>query len=120
MDESAKRIFAEPAKIGAPVGNQNAAKDKENKSTNYTLVSTQYGRASQNCVHRHTQRKLDRLSKDRPDLLERVCSGELSVNRAAIEAGIVKQQSSLDTAKKCFLKLNEVERNEFLSWVSEV
>ena len=86
VEESAKRIFAQEAKRGAPSGNQNAAKDKENNCTNYA-VDSQSERARKNKVHRNTQVKLDALAAKRPDLLEKVCSGEIKVNRAAIEAG---------------------------------
>ena len=79
-------------KRGPPVGNQNASKDKENNCRNPSIES-QSVRAESNGVHRDTQRKLDRLAKDRPDLLERVCSGELKVNTAAKLAGIVKDKS---------------------------
>ena len=111
VEESAKRIFAEPAKQGGD------RKSDEYKSKCNLHNDNQSDRAKENNVSRRTQIKLDRLAKDRPDLLERVCSGELKVNTAAKLAGIVKQQSNLDVAKKSFMKLNEVERAEFLSWV---
>lgn len=117
VEESAKRIFAQEAKRGAPAGNQNAAKDKQNKQES-CRIDSQSIRAESNGVSDRTQRKLDRLAKDRPDLLEKVCAGELKVNTAAKLAGIVKQQSTLDATKKCFLKLNEAERQQFLSWVN--
>ena len=50
--------------------------------------ASQSERAKSNGVSHYTQRKLDRLAKDRPDLLERVKSKELSVQAAAIEADI--------------------------------
>ena len=53
--------------------------------------STQKARAKENGVHRKTQEKLDRLAKERPDLLAMVRFNQMSVNKAAIEAGIVKQ-----------------------------
>ncbi len=58
-----------------------------------------------------------------PMVFERLERGEFrSVRAAAIDVGVVKDKtkSQLDTAKSVWLKLNDEERNEFLSWVSEV
>ena len=85
-------------KRGAPVGNQNAAKDKENNCRNPS-IEYQSVRAESNGVHRDTQRKLDRLAKDRPDLLAMVRFNQMSVNKAAIEAGIVKQPTRIINPK---------------------
>src|SRR5262249_12415683 len=52
--------------------------------------SEQAERARQRGVSGHTQHKLDRTAKLRPDLLEQVQRGELSVHAAALAAGIVK------------------------------
>ena len=87
VEESAKKIFAEPAKQGGD------RKSEEYKSKDNLSTDTQKARAKENGVHRKTQEKLDRLAKDRPDLLERVCAGELKVNTAAKLAGIVKDKS---------------------------
>lgn len=78
---------------------------------------SQPDRAEQNSVSRRTQIKLDRLAADRPDLLERVQSGELKVHTAAKLAGIVKQVSQVEIAQRAFIKMSDEERNEFLSWV---
>jgi hypothetical protein len=56
-----------------------------------TLPSqTQRARAEAAGISVRTQRKLDRLARDRPDLLAEVRAGRLSAHRAALEAGIVK------------------------------
>jgi len=109
--EAWKRLEAKETKQGQRI---------DITSTNCRSEVSQSSRADSNGVGIVTQRKLDRLARDRPDLLELVKANEMSIHAAAKAAGIVKQQSTLDTAKKCFLKLNEVERNEFLSWISEV
>lgn len=112
-DDAARRtIVAQPAKQGGD------RKSEDYKSNHNLCFDSQVSRAASNGVHKNTQLKLDRLAKDRPDLLEKVCSGQLSVNRAAIQAGIVKQLSNLDLIKKQWLRLSESERGEFLSWMS--
>ena len=52
---------------------------------------SQAARAGKAGVSRYTQQKLDRLARDRPDLLAEVRAGRLSAHRAALEAGIVKE-----------------------------
>jgi hypothetical protein len=49
--------------------------------------SDQSDRAARNGVSRRTQIKLDRLARERPDLLQRVKAGELRCHRACIQAG---------------------------------
>ena len=86
-------------KRGNPTGsNQHQIKEELHNLCN----STQSDRAKKNRVHRNTQIKLDRLAKDRPDLLQRVKDKELSVQAAAIEAGIVKQPTRLEKAIKAY------------------
>jgi len=88
-------------------------------STNCGSISSQSTRAESNGVHPNTQRKLDRLGKDRPDLLQRVRDGELSVHRAAVEAGIVKPPQTLEQAKRLWLKMGQEERFAFWRWAHE-
>ena len=61
---------------------------------------------------------LNRLRREAPELFERVVAGKLSANAAAIEAGFRKKQTPIEIIKFNWKKLNEIERNEFLSWVS--
>ena len=77
------------------------AKETKQGNNQHRKISdaTQLGRADSNGISDRTQRKLDRLAKERPDLLERVKAGELKINRAAIEAGIVKSPTKLDKAQ---------------------
>ena len=63
-------------------------KSEEYKSTGNLPVDNQSARAESNGISDRTQRKLDRLAKDRPDLLQRVKDKELSIQAAAIEADI--------------------------------
>lgn len=57
----------------------------------------QKSRAKRSGVSPTTQKLLDRLARERPDLLDRIRSGEVSVNKAAIEAGI--KESAAETMK---------------------
>jgi hypothetical protein len=49
-------------------------------------------RAAKSGISVRTQRKLDRLARERPDLLAEVKAGRLSAHKAALEAKIVKQR----------------------------
>lgn len=62
-------------------------------------------RAKENGVSKRTQEELDRLVRDRPDLLERVQQGEVSAHRAAVEAGIIRIPTALEVAQKAVAKL---------------
>jgi len=64
---------------GAPLGNNNAAKEREIKGSNTTIVSK-----------RGATYTLARLRRDRPDLAQRVTAGELTAHAAAILAGFRK------------------------------
>ena len=106
-------------RIEREAGKRLEAKETKQGNNQHRKISdaTQSARADSNGVSQYTQRKLDRRAKDRPDLLQRVKTKELSVQAAAIEAGIVIVPSVLEQAKRAFLKLSDLDRNEFLSWV---
>lgn len=55
--------------------------------------------AESNGISSRTQRKLDRLARDRPDLLERVQHGEQSAHRATVEAGIIRVPMALEVTE---------------------
>jgi hypothetical protein len=55
--------------------------------------SSQAKRAATAGISRDTQRKLDRLARERPDLLAEVKAGRLSAHAAAVEAEIVKRRT---------------------------
>ena len=93
--EAGKRIEAIETKQG---------KRTDITSENCRSVSSQSARAESNGISDRTQRKLDRLAKDRPDLLQRVKDKELSVQKAAIEAGIVNVPTRLEKALKPILR----------------
>ena len=114
--DTARHVYEASAEVkrGAPVGNQNAAKDKENKPEICRIESAQSARAESNGISDRTQRKLDRLAKDRPDLLERVQAGGLSVHRAAMDAGFVKPESGLTALNRAWEKASADERVAFM------
>jgi hypothetical protein len=98
------------AVAGAPEGNKNAIKDRiaaaktepltcvgtENKPNN---VRIDYGN--------DTSYTLRRLARDNPEMLDRIESGELSVNAAAIAAGIRKKATSAEVCVKAFYKTED-------------
>ncbi len=57
--------------------------------------SNQSARASTNNIGERTQRKIDRLARDFPEHHDRVRRGELSVNAAALAAGIVQPTTTI-------------------------
>jgi len=61
---------------------------------------------------------LRRLKRDRPDLLKRVVSGELSANAAAVEAGFRKRPSALEQMQRLWLRLSPAERRAHRVWIS--
>ena len=60
---------------------------------------------------------LKRLKRDRPDLLKRVVSGELSANAAAVEAGFRKRPSALDRLVAAWAQATAKQRRAFLTKV---
>ncbi len=73
---------------GAATG-QVLASGKVNQWPGNLPDQTQRARARAAGISVRTQRKLDRLARDRPDLLAEVKAGRMSAHRAALEAGIV-------------------------------
>ena len=67
-------------------------KDEDEEIGNLPITS-QSARAVESGVSPRQQRKLDRLARDRMDLLDRVRAGTLSVNAAFIKAGWTKRAS---------------------------
>lgn len=71
-------------------GNQNAVRDKETNLAKAKSVSPQVERAKANGLHPVTQSRLDKIAKLAPDYLPRIAAKEITINRAAVELGIVK------------------------------
>lgn len=111
-----RRTAAAKATIGE-VRPAHRVKDKEACNLH---TSSQEERAQQAGISRRTQIKLDRLARERPDLLEEVKAGRLSAHGAAIEAGIVKVPTTLEKLRKLWSKATDEERAEFLATLSEL
>jgi hypothetical protein len=77
----ARELVAQKAEHGGDRKSETA------KSIDKLSVDFQPNRASQNGVGIVTQRKLDKLAAQRPDLLDRVRAGELTADGACVEAG---------------------------------
>ena len=93
-------------------------KEIEEISRQFVYLS-QPERAEQNGVGIVTQKKLDALARDHPELFEQVRQGELSTHRAAVIAGIVKEPSLIDRAKKLATKMNHQELKELAVWLMQ-
>lgn len=55
----------------------------------------------------NNRRDLARLARDKPELLDRIEAGELSVNAAAIAAGIRKKPTPEEVCVKAFRKVED-------------
>lgn len=64
-----------------------------------------------------TQKKLDRLAKERPDLLAQVEAGELSVSGACVLAGWVPRRTPFDDAVKLSLRMSDEDLLAFSEWL---
>jgi hypothetical protein len=59
----------------------------------------------------------DRLRKEDPALYSEVIAGRMTVNKAAIEAGIRKAPSRLANLKSTWSRATKEERRDFLRWL---
>lgn len=62
---------------------------------------------------------VSRLKNNRPDLFEKVVSGELSANAAAIQAGFRKVKTPVEQLNYWWNKCSDKERQEFLFWIGQ-
>ena len=99
------------------LGGNNHRVSQESVNNDNVIIDTKLNTQKQGNSRAYT---LNRLSREAPELFEKVLNKELSANAAAIEAGFRKKQTPIEIIKFNWRKLNEVERNEFLSWISEV
>jgi hypothetical protein len=92
---------------GAPIGNQNAAK---NNIDNVNVVSrTKQVKGGDDPTY-----IMKRLKRDRPDLAIKVMDGELSAHAAGIEAGFIKPDLPLEKIRKLLPKLTHDEIIELM------
>lgn len=93
--------------LGRPGGDRRS--DKAKVETNQGSVSTLKGKRDSSYLAR-------RLMRDAPEVFERLEAGEFpSVRRAAIAAGIVREPTALERARRAVGKLSDAERVELLS-----
>lgn len=59
-----------------------------------------------------------RLSRERPDLLDKVKAGELSCNAAMIEAGFRRVPTTLELLRKAWSKATPQEKDQFMAEVA--
>jgi hypothetical protein len=92
-----------------------AARESIVESTN----DTQTGRAQKHGVGMNTQPYLDRLARDRPDLLQEVQAGRLRPYAAARRAGIVKVKTPLEHLRHWWGKTTPAQRRELRRWLKD-
>jgi antitoxin (DNA-binding transcriptional repressor) of toxin-antitoxin stability system len=70
-------------------------------------------------VGRGTDYLAARIKRDHPEIAEAVERGEYrSIRQAAIAAGIVKSPQPIDTAKRAWTRMSEIERALFIEWIN--
>ena len=74
----------------AQKGNRNAVSEKNDSADLPVGLSPQLERAKSNGLSERNQRTLDKIAKLSPDYLPRIAAKEITINRAAVELGIVK------------------------------
>jgi hypothetical protein len=79
------------------------------KSDNVTLDPVERGNSKSYTV--------SRLKRDRPDLFGKVVAGELSANKAAIEAGFRRKPTTIDQIKTLWSKATLDEQSEFIQYI---
>lgn len=101
-------------KVGAPMGNHNAAHKTTRDNITVCPASCEDG-------ERGTSRSytLRRLSQQHPEIFQQVTAGELTTNQAAIKAGFRKSPTTLDLLQRAWRKAVEAERQAFLSWIHD-
>ena len=92
--------------VGAPIGNDNAAKP-ENRKTNRNNITN--CKATTGTGKAYT---LSRLKRETPDLFAAVVRGELSANAAAIKAGWRKKKTPLAQLRAALAKASPTERRQ--------
>jgi hypothetical protein len=124
-DDVANRLEGDRARhdatainLGGGGGNNptGANQHKAREVTHDTIMSDQKAKPAQGTSVAYTLR---RLARERPDLLARVEAGELSANKAAIEAGFRKVPTPQEQIRKAFAKLTDDERVAMLAELAQ-
>jgi hypothetical protein len=96
---------------GNPIGNNQHTEDEEG-----TLYNIQGSSKEKAPTGTSKDAGLRRLSKDRPDLHQKVVDGEMSVHAACTDAGFRKKPCPVTTAKKAVEKMTAKQLKEFGEW----
>ncbi len=91
---------------------------RPNKLAKFASLS-QMERAERNGISHYSQKKLDRLARDFPEQHERVRRGEVSVHRACIEAGFIKESTPLENLHRAWKKADADARAAFVAWLEK-
>jgi hypothetical protein len=76
-------------------------------------------RAKQNGIAVKTQKKLDRLARDFPEMCRLVAEGHLTVAAAERAAGIRKDDTPLPLVQKAWRKASPAERQQICAWIKD-
>lgn len=98
----------------AQKGNQNAVKEKNDSADLPVGLSPQLERAKSNGLSERNQRTLDKIAKVAPEYLPRIAAKEITINRAAVELGIVKVRTPLEQALSAFQRLSDDDKEKFM------
>lgn len=88
----------------------------------FSKASLQRQRAFENGISYASQRRLDKITRVRPELLNKISMGELSIKGALMLCDGEKQktpQNTVENLKKAFSKLSEEEKGQFSIWLRE-
>jgi hypothetical protein len=86
---------------------------------NSGIAIAQKKRAEENGISRATQQNLDWLARYAPGHLKRVQNGALSVHRACIQAGHIKEVTSLQAGTRAWTKMSPDEKDQFLAFLRQ-
>lgn len=119
---AAATVTDEPLFPGNPTGANQYQRREEfgnlPNSSQGTRVS-QDTRAASNGISTRTQAKLDRLARERPDLLDKVRSGDLSAHGACVEAGWVPRRTPFDIVTREAGKMTDKDLERLSHWLEE-
>jgi hypothetical protein len=83
-----------------------------------TIEQSLRRRAQMNGISEATQKKIDRISRTRPELLDEIRRRKISIHAADKLCQNSQNGSFLETLKRRFLKLSAVEQTQFKEWIS--
>jgi hypothetical protein len=109
-DVESLALFRE-AMVEGPGGSGSNQYEIKESAINDNIINTL---SSQGTSKAYT---VSRLKRDRPDLFEKVVAGELSANKAAIEAGFRRKPTTIEQIKTLWSKATLDEQSEFIQYI---